>query len=201
MLLGLRRADRPAVRPAARAPAPVRQPVAATPLPPITNDNAVPAGANAAGAGLVAGPSVASLRHRPRARRQGADRVPAELPRADAPHRPIGPDARRRLAARLHRGAIGGDGDAQSFFARQFRDGAGRRRQGVRDWLLHPRNPGLARAPLRVRCADLRPPDRPDRRRSRQILRRAQGQVDPRASRGQEFRALLRPHRRSKAAR
>jgi membrane-bound lytic murein transglycosylase A len=47
--------------PAARAPAPVRQPVAATPLPPITNDNVVSAGANAAGAGLVAGPSVASL--------------------------------------------------------------------------------------------------------------------------------------------
>jgi len=43
------------------APAPVRQPVAATPLPPITNTGAVPAGANAAGAGLVAGPPVASL--------------------------------------------------------------------------------------------------------------------------------------------
>lgn len=46
---------------AAPAPAPVRQPVAATPLPPITNTDAVPAGANAAGAGLVRGPSVASL--------------------------------------------------------------------------------------------------------------------------------------------
>lgn len=47
--------------PASSAPAPVRKPVAATPLPPITNDNAVAAGANAAGAGLVAGPSVSSL--------------------------------------------------------------------------------------------------------------------------------------------
>lgn len=51
----------PPSSPAARAPAPVRQPVAATPLPPITNDNAVPAGANAAGAGLVAGPRIGSL--------------------------------------------------------------------------------------------------------------------------------------------
>ncbi len=45
----------------ASVPAPVRKPVASTPLPPITNVNAVPAGANAAGAGLVAGPAVSSL--------------------------------------------------------------------------------------------------------------------------------------------
>ncbi|QDZ06988.1 hypothetical protein FPZ24_05425 [Sphingomonas panacisoli] len=42
-------------------PAPVRKPVASTPLPPITNNNAVAAGANAAGAGLIAGPAVSSL--------------------------------------------------------------------------------------------------------------------------------------------
>lgn len=47
--------------PTGRVPAPVRQPVASTPLPPITNTDAVPAGANAAGAGLVAGPAVSSL--------------------------------------------------------------------------------------------------------------------------------------------
>ena len=46
---------------ASTAPAPVRKPVAATPLPPITNTNAVPAGANAAGAGLAAGPAITSL--------------------------------------------------------------------------------------------------------------------------------------------
>ncbi|WP_293992235.1 murein transglycosylase A [Sphingomonas sp.] len=51
----------PSARPATRPPAPVRQPTAATPLPPIVNSVAVPAGANAAGAGLVAGPPVASL--------------------------------------------------------------------------------------------------------------------------------------------
>ena len=42
-------------------PAPVRRPVAATPLPPVPNPTLVPAGANAAGAGLVAGPAIASL--------------------------------------------------------------------------------------------------------------------------------------------
>jgi membrane-bound lytic murein transglycosylase A len=51
----------PPANPTASIPAPVRKPVASTPLPPITNNNAVPAGANAAGAGLAAGPTVASL--------------------------------------------------------------------------------------------------------------------------------------------
>lgn len=47
--------------PTSSVPAPVRKPVASTPLPPITNNNAVAAGANAAGAGLIAGPTVSSL--------------------------------------------------------------------------------------------------------------------------------------------
>ncbi|HEX4695881.1 murein transglycosylase A [Sphingomonas sp.] len=52
----------PAARaPTARVPAPVRQPVAATPLPPVTNLGVVTGGANAASAGLAAGPSVESL--------------------------------------------------------------------------------------------------------------------------------------------
>lgn len=51
----------PPSTPASAVSAPVRKPVPATPLPPITNTNAVPAGANAAGAGLAAGPTVASL--------------------------------------------------------------------------------------------------------------------------------------------
>lgn len=51
----------PPSTPTASAPAPVRKPVPATPLPPIINTNAVPAGANAAGAGLAAGPAITSL--------------------------------------------------------------------------------------------------------------------------------------------
>ena len=47
--------------PTSSVPAPVRQPVAATPLPPVTNTNAVAAGANAAGAGLIAGPAISSF--------------------------------------------------------------------------------------------------------------------------------------------
>jgi len=54
--------------PSASVPAPVRRPVASTPLPPITNNNAVAGGTNAAGAGLIAGPAVSSL---------GLDRVRA----------------------------------------------------------------------------------------------------------------------------
>jgi len=45
---------------ASSAPAPVRKPVAATPLPPITNPGAA-SGPNAASAGLVAGPPIASF--------------------------------------------------------------------------------------------------------------------------------------------
>ncbi|MEO5938223.1 MAG: murein transglycosylase A [Sphingomonas sp.] len=51
----------PPSTPTASVPAPVRKPVASTPLPPITNDNAVPTGANAAGAGLAVGPAIRSL--------------------------------------------------------------------------------------------------------------------------------------------
>jgi membrane-bound lytic murein transglycosylase A len=47
------------VRPA--APAPVRKPTPAKPLPPVANPTIVPAGANAAGAGVVAGPPVSSF--------------------------------------------------------------------------------------------------------------------------------------------
>jgi membrane-bound lytic murein transglycosylase A len=42
-------------------PAPVRKPTPAKPLPPVANPTIVAAGANAAGAGVVAGPSVTSL--------------------------------------------------------------------------------------------------------------------------------------------
>ena len=43
------------------APAPVRKPTPAKPLPPVANPTIVAAGANAAGAGVVAGPPVSSL--------------------------------------------------------------------------------------------------------------------------------------------
>lgn len=45
----------------AGAPAPVRRPIPAKPLPPVANPTIVPAGANAAGAGIVGGPAVSSL--------------------------------------------------------------------------------------------------------------------------------------------
>ncbi|WP_066593796.1 murein transglycosylase A [Sphingomonas pruni] len=45
----------------AGAPAPVRRPTPSKPLPPVANPTIVPAGANAAGAGVVAGPAVSSL--------------------------------------------------------------------------------------------------------------------------------------------
>ncbi len=106
--------------PLASAPAPVRKPVAATPMSPIANPAAVPAGANAAGAGLVAGPPVASL---------GIDRTRAA--KALAAFRLSCKELMRRPdQSGLTRGSDWGpacsaaqstsDNDAQAFFATNF---------------------------------------------------------------------------------
>ena len=150
--VGLRRADRAAADPAARAPAPVRQPVAATPLPPITNDNAR-----------------ACRGERRRARGWSRDRRSprsaidrARAAKALAAFRLSCRELMRRtdqsgltrgcrLAARLHRRAIGARcatrnrSSRANFETVQVGDG-----KAFATGYYDPRNPGLARAPQRA---------------------------------------------------
>ncbi len=104
----------------ASVPAPVRKPVASKPLPPVANPTIVPAGANAVGAGLVAGPAISTLGI-------GRDRAASALAAFRLSCREL---MRRTDQSGLTRGADWGpacaaaqsasDRDAQNFFASNF---------------------------------------------------------------------------------
>lgn len=123
----------------------------------------------------------------------GPSGVPDQLPRPDAPHRRLRPDARHRLAAGLCRGGDRAARRGPAVLRDLFRGGAGRRRQSLRHRILRARNRGVARAARRLRGADLRPARRSDRCRPRPIQRCAEGQEGARAGAGQRLGPLLRP--------
>src|SRR3569623_1675591 len=116
----VRRSDWVAWGPRTRAPAPGRRPVAATPLPPVTYPGVVTAGSNAASAGLVAGPSVASLAIDPAraAAALAAFRTSCRelMRRNDASGLPRGTDWQPACSA----AQSASDRDAPAFFASNF---------------------------------------------------------------------------------